>query len=191
MDAGWEQALRLKMEQRSLNFCALERRRPQDMLEDAEDLGRKKAARVSVPSRRAWTSLCGRRGARDCSPSCGRPRPGARRLDWDRGHHRFGRVSAAAATNSRALLLGIFSFITSSTCLPPPGRAKDAPKAVARDSAAVTWRLLARESHRRRPALLGASSSGTVRRIDPAPPRSRAHVAETRHPRLGMGAPRK
>ncbi|XP_049273230.1 uncharacterized protein LOC119396898 isoform X2 [Rhipicephalus sanguineus] len=91
MDAGWEQALRLKMEQRSLNFCALERRRPQDMLEDAEELGRKKAARVSVPSRRAWTSLCGRRGARDCSPSCGRPRPGARRLDWDRGHHRFGR----------------------------------------------------------------------------------------------------
>ncbi|XP_075553073.1 uncharacterized protein LOC142585878 isoform X4 [Dermacentor variabilis] len=47
MDAGWEQALRLKMEQRSLNFCALERRRPQpgDMLEDAEELGRKKAAR--------------------------------------------------------------------------------------------------------------------------------------------------
>uniref|UniRef100_A0A131Z5L7 BHLH domain-containing protein n=1 Tax=Rhipicephalus appendiculatus TaxID=34631 RepID=A0A131Z5L7_RHIAP len=51
MDAGWEQALRLKMEQRSLNFCALERRRPQDMLEDAEDLGRKKAARDPMSHR--------------------------------------------------------------------------------------------------------------------------------------------
>lgn len=81
------------------------------MLEDAEELGRKKAARVSVPSRRAWTSLCGRRGARDCSPSCGRPRPGARRLDWDRGHHRFGRVSAATTHGgSRALLLGILFY---------------------------------------------------------------------------------
>ncbi|XP_037557620.1 uncharacterized protein LOC119434553 isoform X3 [Dermacentor silvarum] len=53
MDAGWEQALRLKMEQRSLNFCALERRRPQagDMLEDAEELGRKKAARDPMSHR--------------------------------------------------------------------------------------------------------------------------------------------
>ncbi|KAL3245196.1 hypothetical protein MRX96_018328 [Rhipicephalus microplus] len=51
MDAGWEQALRLKMEQRSLNFCALERRRPQDTLEDAEDLGRKKAARDPMSHR--------------------------------------------------------------------------------------------------------------------------------------------
>ncbi|XP_077540347.1 hairy/E(spl)-related with YRPW motif isoform X2 [Haemaphysalis longicornis] len=61
MDAGWEQALRLKMEQRSLNFCALERRRAGpppvaaassvDMLEDSEELGRKKAARDPMSHR--------------------------------------------------------------------------------------------------------------------------------------------
>ncbi|XP_029845848.2 protein hairy isoform X1 [Ixodes scapularis] len=91
MDTGWEQALRLKMEQRSLNFCALAAERRRQELDDADVRGGKKPARVSGPSRRAWLFLCGRRGARDCSPSCGRPRPGARRLDWDRGHHRFGR----------------------------------------------------------------------------------------------------
>lgn len=71
-------------------------------------------------------------------------------MDWDRGHHRFGRVSTGSG---RALLLGYRDWRapTSSTCLRAAerlarvARSKDAPPkagdAATRDgSPVVTWR---------------------------------------------------
>lgn len=146
----WEQALRLKMEQRSLNFCALAERRRLQPEDEPEELGRgKKPARVSVPSRRAWY-FCGRRGARDCGPGCGRPRPGARRLDWDPGRHRFGRVSDSI--EGRALLLGtglyrksahfLHLFTVVSVGRSVQGRARRPPHVTwrRRSVGPVTWR---------------------------------------------------
>ncbi|EEC05746.1 conserved hypothetical protein [Ixodes scapularis] len=51
MDTGWEQALRLKMEQRSLNFCALAAERRRQELDDADVRGGKKPARDPMSHR--------------------------------------------------------------------------------------------------------------------------------------------